>query len=437
MRSLRLPALLLLLLPLLPVAPVLAQETSPEPVRVTNADDGRTVRLVPGQELEITLTPPSPGEQWQGLEPGQGLYLVQYSENAERTTATLEALQASPEPRRVTARTDRSCFHSGAACPQAFSQWQLDVVVDPGPDADPSHECRSMPMPTMVQGSAYATEESNGARLRVELGNVVLVQLRGCSETYRLPESSGPLFRENAQYQAHGINQSVFRALRLGSTTITSSTDALCFHTTPACALPSRQWSVEVEVVPAPSEQCRVAAAVSLERPTVTATEAAPVTVRAAAGAAVDLYAYTRPSTSYRLVRSGTTGPDGTVSFALRPPANTRLHAQVRDCSPGPSVVLNVRTALTLAVERTGAREYLFSGDSLPARPGGLVVSLYRLTTDGRQVLTAQSRADAASGEWRIVRGFTGTGRFGFVARTGQDLQNAPGSSGVRSLLVF
>jgi hypothetical protein len=32
---------------------------------------------------------------------------------------------------------------------------------------------------------------------------------------------------------------------------------------------------------------------------------------------------------------------------------------------------------------------------------------------------------------------FSGTGRFGFVVRTGQDVQNAPGTSRVRQTLVY
>jgi hypothetical protein len=64
-------------------------------------------------------------------------------------------------------------------------------------------------------------------------------------------------------------------------------------------------------------------------------------------------------------------------------------------------------------------------------------VSLYRQTADGRSVLTAQTRADATTGQWTVRRAFTGSGRFGFVVRTGQDLLNAPGASNVRSLLVY
>jgi hypothetical protein len=52
-------------------------------------------------------------------------------------------------------------------------------------------------------------------------------------------------------------------------------------------------------------------------------------------------------------------------------------------------------------------------------------------------VLTAQARASATTGEWTITRQFTGSGTFGFILRTGQDLQNAPGASHVRPTSVF
>lgn len=178
---------------------------------------------------------------------------------------------------------------------------------------------------------------------------------------------------------------------------------------------------------------------VAVDPTAITATGAAVVTASTMPNGIVDLYAYTRPSTAFIRVRSAETGAEGTATFTIKPPSNTRLHSAQRGCENrrSPSVVLNVRTALTLAVERNGTRNYTFSGDSLPARPGGLIVSLYRVTDDGRQVLTSQARASATDGEWEMRRQFTGVGRFGFVVRTGQDLQNAPGSSNVRSLLIF
>ncbi len=151
----------------------------------------------------------------------------------------------------------------------------------------------------------------------------------------------------------------------------------------------------------------------------------------------VEVYAYSRPSSTYRRVRSFEVGADGVATDRVVPPTNTRLYAQQRGCVASPSIVLNVRTQISLNVLRNGQRNYTFRGRLLPARPGGLIVSLYRVTADGRQILTAQTRANASDGRYTIVRQFTGEGRFGFVVRTGQDLQNAPGSSNVRTLVVF
>jgi hypothetical protein len=156
-----------------------------------------------------------------------------------------------------------------------------------------------------------------------------------------------------------------------------------------------------------------------------------------APGSTVELLAYSRPSSTYQVVRTVVLDADGQRALAVKPATNTRLYAQQAGCTASASTVLNVRTQLSLNVVRNGARRYTFTGRALPARPGGLVVSLYRVTSDGAQVLTGQSRASATTGAYSIARRFTGDGRFGFVTRTGQDLLNAPGSSNVRSLLVF
>jgi hypothetical protein len=195
---------------------------------------------------------------------------------------------------------------------------------------------------------------------------------------------------------------------------------------------------------PSPAE-CDVTPTVTLEFGTINATGSSGVTVNAPANSQIELLAYSQPSTTYRVVRRATINNEGDpAQFRIVPPTNTRLFAQIVGCDTDEvrfSKVLNVRTQLSLNVERLGTQRYRFFGDSLPARAGGLIVSLYRITDNGRQVLTAQDRANALgqarSGEWSIDRTFTGTGRFGFVVRTGQDLQNAPGSSNVRSLLIF
>ena len=188
---------------------------------------------------------------------------------------------------------------------------------------------------------------------------------------------------------------------------------------------------------PSPTAPACTTAVTTLPVTTINATGLATVVVSAARGAVVDLYAYSRPSTTFTVVRTGVTGSDGTATFQVRPATNTRMYAVQRGCSPGAQVVLNVRTTLSIAVTRTGIRTYRFSGDSLPARAGGLIVGIYRVDVDGTETLSAQARADATTGEWAVTRTFTGAGRFGFVVRTGQDLLNAPGRSNVRSLLVY
>ena len=190
---------------------------------------------------------------------------------------------------------------------------------------------------------------------------------------------------------------------------------------------------------PPPATSCATATT-TLDRTTITATDIVGLTVRATPNTTVDLFAYSRPNTTFNRVRTAVVGSDGTVRFAVRPGGNTRLYAQQRGCAVDiarDSKVLLVRTLLTLEVARNGARNYTFSGKAIPQRAGGQLISLFRVNPDGSQVLTAQTRASAVNGDWRIDRRFTGSGRFGFVVRTSPDITNAAGSSPVQSVLIF
>lgn len=152
------------------------------------------------------------------------------------------------------------------------------------------------------------------------------------------------------------------------------------------------------------------------------------VTVTGVPGSVVELQAYSRPSTEYTVVRRGTIPASGTVEFRVKPGTNTRLFAQVTgfERTASPSVVINVRTALSLTVKRNGPRDYTFQGRILPRRPGQLI-TLYRVA-DGREIITKQIKTDD-SGTYFISRKFTGSGTFGFLTRTGQTLTNAAGVS--------
>lgn len=153
--------------------------------------------------------------------------------------------------------------------------------------------------------------------------------------------------------------------------------------------------------------------------------------------------------------RSGVSDANGSITFNdLRPASNTRLRAREVGCpniADAQTAVIEVRAQETLMVKRLGTRSYVFSGASIPARPGGLIVSLYRVVgspcaagVEPRnctgEVFLGQARADAVTGRYRIPRRFGSAdshNRASFVVKTGRDAQNAPGRSNTRSLLIF
>lgn len=145
-------------------------------------------------------------------------------------------------------------------------------------------------------------------------------------------------------------------------------------------------------------------------------------------GAEIQLYAYSRPGTTFQVVREATT-EDDTIAWDLTPGTNTRVRAFCKDQPDSRSndQVVTVRTALSLTVVRNGVRNYTFQGRILPRRPGQLI-TLYRITDDGDRVLTSQIKTDD-SGAYVVNRIFSGSGTFGFLTRTGQTLDNAFGES--------
>jgi hypothetical protein len=185
---------------------------------------------------------------------------------------------------------------------------------------------------------------------------------------------------------------------------------------------------------PTPTGPAACSTPATLTTPTeITYGSAALVTVRATPGG---------PSccTPTR-VRRRSTAPCGRASSPVTArspgrccrPANTRLYAQENGCAAGPSAVTAVRSIASINARRLGTRLYSFYGSVQPRRPGQ-VVSLYRRTAAG-DVLTSQARTDS-NGVWSITRQFTGSGEFGFYARTGNDLVNLGGTSPVRATVV-
>ena len=133
------------------------------------------------------------------------------------------------------------------------------------------------------------------------------------------------------------------------------------------------------------------------------------MTVTAPEGTDVELRAYSRPSTTFRQVRSSTVGASGRVAFDVTPGTNTRILAACTGQSGTDSRVrvISVRTALSLTVVRNGRRDYTFQGRILPRR-SGQQITLYRVTSDGRRIITDQirptARAPTGSGASSPVR---------------------------------
>ncbi|MCW2777545.1 MAG: hypothetical protein JWN17_1270, partial [Frankiales bacterium] len=143
-----------------------------------------------------------------------------------------------------------------------------------------------------------------------------------------------------------------------------------------------------------------------------------------------EIHAYSRPSTTFTTVRTGTVGPDGTYSFVVGPSGNTRLFARTvtpLGSADSDQVVLTVKTSLNLKVARTGTRTYRFTGSLLPKRPGQLITVFYE-KADGSRVIAARAR-NAADGTYNVSRTFSGGGTFTLFTGTGTDNNNAANNS--------
>jgi hypothetical protein len=215
--------------------------------------------------------------------------------------------------------------------------------------------------------------------------------------------------------------------LRSGATGVTKTDDFATSQALPA--LVGTTFVASARTVP-------LQATLELAKTAIVATGSTAVTVHAPPNSVVDLFAYSRPSTTFTVARTATVGSTGVVTWTVAPLTNTRLYAATHGGAPTPQTVLNVATALSLSAAKTGTRTYVFSGRSIPARTGGLIVSLYRSADGVHQILTAQTRADAKTGNWSLTRAFSGVGQFSFVVRTGTDLQNAAGTSNARSVRI-
>lgn len=165
----------------------------------------------------------------------------------------------------------------------------------------------------------------------------------------------------------------------------------------------------------------------------IVAGERAAVTGVAAPGTVVQLFAYTRPSTTYTVVRSEVVGADGTYSFSVAPVGNTRMYTEI-DGIKSASVVVEVEQAVSMTPTRTAASALRFTGKVFPAVIGQ-PVSIFRSAPNGGRVLVGRALTNA-DGRYVYDRTFSGTGTFSFHAEVGGGLVTKTGSSDVRQATI-
>jgi hypothetical protein len=152
----------------------------------------------------------------------------------------------------------------------------------------------------------------------------------------------------------------------------------------------------------------------------------ATVVVHGTAGDAVQLLAYSRPNTTYGVVRSGTIGSNGTVTFSVGPRTNTRLFAKTAGGS-STSAVISVRPAESLFGTATG-KVGSFHGGIVPGH-SGVTVRLFTVKNGVRSSSPVGTAVTDANGKWTFRRTFAATGPVTFISQTLSDLTSLAGQS--------
>jgi hypothetical protein len=255
----------------------------------------------------------------------------------------------------------------------------------------------------------------------VEYGNNVNVKLQGFASPYTPGEATatttpGPTSSPTPTASASSSPSPSESSSASPTSTASASGTPTATGTSTASTSPTRSGPLPLTV--------------ALDRDEIVPTQEVAVTLHGSPDTRVHLMAYSRPGTTYRAARDGITNTRGDVTFRVTPGGNTRLYATYGTSdhsTDSASQVIQVHTTLSLSATRTDVRTYDFHGRNLPRRSGQLI-TLYRVDSNGSAIRTAVVRTDE-TGTWHLSRTFTGFGRFPFFVRTGQNLDNADGTS--------
>lgn len=93
--------------------------------------------------------------------------------------------------------------------------------------------------------------DDSGRTITVAVGTVIRVRLRPELGNYLPPTSSTSAVRRESSrggYPSDDPVDAIFTAVAPGRTDLTSTTDAQCLHSQPACMIPQKQWVVHIVV---------------------------------------------------------------------------------------------------------------------------------------------------------------------------------------------
>ena len=118
--------------------------------------------------------------------------------------------------------------------------------------------------------------------------------------------------------------------------------------------------------------------------------------------ALVNVYGYTRPSTTYVKLGAVRASADGVYSFTSKVVANSRFYVVVPRLGRSAIVAQNVRSVISMTASRTSADTYVFSGRVSPVHAGQRVTVFYRTAAGGKAMLV-RTQVDRF-GRYRVSR---------------------------------
>ena len=377
---------------------------------LTDADNGRTVTMGLGQRLRVELQHGG-SDIWSDVVAENALHRFSIAVLHDRTRASFSA-QSPTAGQHVTATTDMACFHSEPACASPQRQWQVTVVIENRPDSTPSpsptRQCMHQVVPTSSPDTVVVDESADGRTIRVQRGQRIQVAFSGCKQggvDYQPAVGGGPLFRESASGTNPGGAVSWFRAMAVGTTTVTAVLDAECLHRSDGCAVVARVWQVTIEVV---------ASCALIGPSTARSGGVAQLSGRADPNASVQVWFRQRGASEFVVRRELTADVNGAYLTSFVANDDYRWYATSGSCTTA--------TGLTQVTSWIQGPRYVARGSVVPLEvhgPANASVAVYLRPPGGTFRLARTGRLDS-----------NGTFRTSYVARTDQRYYAVTGPDG-------